>query len=318
MKSNPLYFALILTCAAAGTQAAVANDGVTAPWKNLSGNVVYQPHENSTPRILEGADANAFSAIYTGGDINIAQSQGHFYCNEQTLPEGFDPNSATVNESFLFSNVGSFVSCEKTAVPLDGEHFHALDFPYYSDGKVIVTISGSLVEGADPATFTVLEQNQGKDKAHYFFNAGKDVVLPVKKSAKAFSPCYGWANVDGTLYYEGIRQPQADAATFRCFSFTTAADKHGFYSGGGKHLTRIPEDASLNKLKAIEESVFTDGKYVWFVSATGMLLEGLDAKRIKIDDVMGDKEITDGTITWQCPSMGIIGEARCEKVIPDA
>ncbi|WP_426448585.1 DKNYY domain-containing protein [Siccibacter colletis] len=318
MKHHPLTLALI-TCSVtfACSQQALATSGVTAPWKTIDGKVVFQPNENTPPQPLTGADANAFAAIYTGGDINIAQSQGHFYCNDQTLPKGFNPDSATVNENFLFSNIGSFACCEKTAVTLNAETFHALAFPYYTDGKTVVTISGSLVEGADAASFTVLTQNQAKDKSHYFFNAGEDVTLPVIKSAHAFAPCYGWADVDGTLYYEGIKQPHADAATFRCFSFSNAADKHGFYSGEGKVLALFPKGVAPGQIRAIDEDVYTDGKHVWFVSVRGMLLEGLDAKHVKVDSVMGDIEVSDGAVTWQCPSMGIVGEPRCKKVMPE-
>ncbi|WP_168709119.1 MULTISPECIES: DKNYY domain-containing protein [Brenneria] len=170
-------------------------DNVKPPFKTSGSMVVFQPFENSTPEPLPDADSANFKLIYKGNypdKTNIASSGRNYYCNALKLPQEFNPDSASIiEESFLLANGKAYVNCKPMNFNVDDDNFAALDFPFFTDRKVVFTIKGESVDGADAATFETLENNQAKDKNRYYVIAGKSVALPYKRSASAYPPCYG-------------------------------------------------------------------------------------------------------------------------------
>ena len=297
-------------------QQAFAAD-VKSPYKAVGDIVVFQPSSNLDPELVPYAEASDFKIIYSQGgpgDIAVAQSGKNYYCNAVQLPTDFDPASARFVDNFVLFSGKAWQGCKPLDYPIDAEKFSALDFPFYSDGKVVLTVAGERIEGADAASFKTLARNQAKDKNHYYFMAGEDVILPYKRSASAFPPCYGWGNIDGTMYYQGQPRPDVDSESFTCFSFNTAADKHGFYAGGKTAQAVIPAGVNVRAIKPLTEEILSDGKYVWFVGIEATLLSGINAGKVRWEKTRTGNKITDGANSWECTSFKTNDDPTCNKL----
>ena len=314
---NP-FFTRALTLGAftlfATQQTVAAQAGNVKPPYKIAGNiVVFQPAANIAPEVVAGANPADFKIIYKADHAVIARSGVSYYCNAQKLPQTFEPAAAHMAGDFVFFAGKGWAGCELLDYAVDGENFEALDFPFFTDRKVVLTISGKQIKGADAATFETLANNQARDKNQYYFVADKDVAIPWKRRASAYPPCYGWGNVDGELYYAGVKQPQADAASFRCFSFNIAADKEGFYIYG-KPQAVIPADAQVKNITPLSDNSFSDGKYVWFVGVDATLLSGINAGKAKVEDIDGGEKVSDGVTGWQCTTTKTSDEPSCRRV----
>ncbi|MFP1786550.1 DKNYY domain-containing protein [Lonsdalea quercina] len=310
-KASAVVFTFFITqqCMAMG------KDDVKYPYKLIGDRVVFQPFANVAPEVLSDVDLDSFKVIYRNhGNTNIASSGGNYYCNALKLPQDFNPDTARVFDgSFLFVNNKAYADCALLDFNVNGEDFTALDFPFFTDRKVVFTISGSKIEGVDVKTFKTLSTHQAKDKNNYYFVARNDVFLPYKHNASAYSPCYGWANIDGELYYEGLKYPDADVSTFKCFSFTMSADKHGFYVYD-KRQTVIPADTAVKNINPVSENVFSDGKYVWFVAVDAELIKDVNPQKMRVEQDRGEVRISDGVNKWACILMKDKYDSSCHKV----
>lgn len=307
---------LMLTAAlCVASQQSVAADGerLARGYKAVDGKVVFQVAMNIAPVVLEGANPADFSVLASSNYSNVVRSNGRYYCNARPLPEGTDIASASISEYFLLSNTVSLVSCEPLSFPVDRASFRELDFPYFADKTHVFTVTGELLPKADPATFQTLASNQAKDKAHYFFDAHESIVLPYKKSAEAYPPCYGWAKIDGQIYYEGKPYADVDLASLRCLNFMNAVDKAGFFVYS-KREASLPGDANVSQIKSLAKNVFTDNRYVWFADGDVERLEGLNPARVTVSK--GDEAVVirDGKQGWSCSVWQSSSRDRCERV----
>lgn len=289
-------------------------DNVKPPYKAAGDIVVYQPSSNVDPVLVPYAEAGNFKIIYNDQSVAVAQSGENYYCNALKLPAGFDPSAAQVLDGFVLFENKAWANCEPLDYAIDTEKFDALDFPFYSDGKVVLTVTGERIKEADAASFNTLDRNQAKDKNHYYFMADEDVILPYKRSASAYPPCYGWGNVDGTMYYQGKPRSDVDSKSFTCFSFSTAADKHGFYVGGKPPQAVIPEGVNVRAIKPLTENILSDGNHVWFVGVQATLLTGLNAAKVSWEKTMDGEKITDGVNSWECTETQTNDDPTCNKL----
>ncbi|WP_139829345.1 DKNYY domain-containing protein [Lonsdalea iberica] len=294
---------------------AMEKDNVKYPYKLIGDKIVFQPAANIAPEVLPDINPESFKVIYRNhGGINIASSGENYYCNASKLPNDFNPDAARVFDGeFLFANNKAYAECNLLDFNVDVEHFKDLDFPFFTDKKVVLTITGEKIEGVDAGSFVTLSTHQAKDKNNYYFVAGKTVVLPYKRNASAYPPCYGWANIDGALYYEGSKHPDADVSTFKCFSFTMSADKHGFYVYD-KRQPVIPADTAVKNINPVSEHVFSDGKYVWFVAVDAELIKDVNPKKMHIEQDSGEVRISDGVNQWACILMKDKYDSSCHKI----
>ena len=289
-------------------------DNVKPPYKAAGDIVVFQPSSNVDPELVPGAEAGDFKIIYNDRSVAIAHSGKNFYCNARKLPAGFDPATAKVLDNFVLFAGKGWASCKPLDYAIDTEKFEALDFPFYSDGNVVLDVTGERIKDADAASFETLDRNQAKDKNHYYFMAGEDVILPYKRSASAYPPCYGWGNIDGKIYHEGKPQPDVDSKSFTCFSFSIAADKHGFYAGSKTPQAVIPAGVNVRAIKPLPENILSDGKHVWFVGVQATLLTGINAGKVRWEDTMDGKKITDGVNSWECTTTQTNDDPTCNKL----
>lgn len=287
---------------------------VKPPYKAAGDIVVFQPSSNVDPELVPYAEAGDFKIIYNDRSVAIAHSGKNYYCNALPLPAGFDPAVAQVVDGFILFEGKGWVNCKPLDYAIDTEKFEALDFPFYSDGKVVLTVTGERIKDADAASFKTLAQNQAKDKNHYYFMASEDVILPCKRSAIAYPPCYGWGNIDGAIHYEGKPRPDVDSKSFACFAFSTAADKHGFYVGGKPPQAVIPEDVNVRAIKPLTENILSDGKHVWFVGIQATLLTGINAAKVSWEETMDGEKITDGVNGWECTETQTNDDPTCTKL----
>ncbi|PWC16189.1 hypothetical protein DDT52_19370 [Brenneria roseae subsp. roseae] len=313
MKKSVVIGAMV---ALAGMMSAASHAEVKYPYKNINGQVVFQLDANAAPAVLEGAKTDDFTLLYKGDmTIAVARSDGHFYCNGALLPQGFDPGTAKVLDTFLLTNVGAYSYCKLMPQPVDGDHFEALEFPFFSDGKHIFIRTGEVLKQADAASFKTPAVNQAYDKAHYFFIGEKDIVLPYQRSVNIYSPCRGWASIDDQIHYMGEKRPDVDAGTLRCLTFSNAVSKAGFYVFGKLQPFSVA-DVKVQNVRPWndnEDRVFTDGSHVWFVNVDAQLLEGVNSKTLSVENDYGDYVISDGVNKWKCGSSQTVGEPACRK-----
>ncbi|KAA8996930.1 hypothetical protein FJU30_19945 [Affinibrenneria salicis] len=293
---------------AASEQTPASGSKVKYPYKVINDRVVYQKAANLSPQPLADASPDDFERVYKNDEIALGKSNGHYYCNDTKLPAGFDLATGATLDVFLFSNVGTFASCKPMAEKVDRDKFNALDFPFFSDGQHIFLRDGEVLAGADAASFQPRGMNQAFDKQHYYFMEGDSVRLPYRGSVNIYAPCWGWANIDGALYYRGEKQNDVDVKTFQCLAFTLAADKKGFYIYGKPYPIFAP-DVKLNNIKPLSAQVFSDGKYSWHVGVEPTLLEGINSKALKVDG----RVISDGVSEWYCADVKTGDEPTCHK-----
>ncbi|MCE1608879.1 DKNYY domain-containing protein [Enterobacter ludwigii] len=266
---------------------------------------------NAEPEKLAGAKADSFNIIYNGNDTHVIQSGGNYYCNATRLPKSFDPDSAHFDNLFLLTSEKSWVKCKEMGFLVNQKTFKPLKYPYFTDGRVIFTAEGSIVKEADAKTFVSLSNHQARDKANYYFSAMNDVTIPWHKSVQACTASYGWAKIDGKWYFEGKKKTEVEPNTFRCLSFPLAVDNNGFYTSGKRSylFTKQIKTASLHFLS---ENVLTDGHNIWFSRAGIMKLEGLEPKTLSVSG-LGNITVTDGKVSWYCPSTNQIGQPLCHR-----
>lgn len=113
----------------------------------------------------------------------------------------------------------------------------------------------------------------------------------------------------GDIYYLGEKNESADARMFQCFSFTVAADKHGFYLYG-KPFPIFILDVKVKNIKFFSDHVVTDKKSVWFVKLESEKLDGINGEKATVKD----STISDGVNTWQCSDFKSGNEPMYTKV----
>ncbi|GAB7272568.1 hypothetical protein DZS_39640 [Dickeya ananatis] len=118
---------MLLGMAALSSQAEVKT-----PYQVEQGNVVYRVSVNADPQVLAGAKPDDFRVLLREKRVALAVSGSRYYCNQQPLPNGFKPESARLRyDTFLITNVGSYVGCERMKQDIDADSFQALDFPFF-------------------------------------------------------------------------------------------------------------------------------------------------------------------------------------------
>lgn len=284
------------------------------PYKAIGETVTFQFYSNVDAELVPDVDVRDFEIIYKGDSIAVARSGKNYYCNAVKLPAEFDPATARFVDDFVLFSGKALESCKPLDYAIDAEKFQALDSPFYTDGKSVIIVTGERMKDVDVATFKTLSTHQAKDKNNYYFIAGDHVTLPYKRSANAYPPCYGWGNVDGTMYFEGEPRSDVDSKTFTCFSFNTAADKHGFYAGGKTPQAVIPAGVNVRAIKPLTENILSDGKHVWFVGIEATLLTGINAGKVSWEDTLGGQKITDGVNRWECTPGKTDDQPTCHKL----
>lgn len=289
-------------------------DAIKYPYKAVGETVIFQYYRNVDPQLVPDVDVRDFKIIYKGYSITVARSGKNYYCDALKLPAGFDPAKARFVEDFVFFSGKSWESCKPLDYAIDAEKFTALDNPFYTDGKTIVLTSGERMEDVDVATFKTLSSHQAKDKSHYYFVAGDRVKLPYHHSVNTYPPCYGWGNIDGAMYYEGQPRPDVDSESFTCFTFNTAADKHGFYAARKTPQAVIPAGVDVRAIKPLTENILSDGKHVWFVGVQATLLTGINGGKVSWTKTMDGNKITDGVTSWECTPTQTNDDPTCIKL----
>lgn len=309
MKRNR-YLALLLGMAALSVQAEVKT-----PYQVEQGKVVYRASTYADPQVLKDAKPSDFRVLLKEERMVLAVSGKHYYCNQQSLPEGFKPDSARLlGDRFLNTNVGTYVSCERIQQDIDADSFQALDFPFFRDRNHIWLPDGEILNGVDVASFRTLAMNQAFDKQNYYFVENETSVVPYQKSAPIAGNCFGWATIDGKQYYRGELQTDADAASFRCLSFNAALDKNGFYIFG-RLYQGLPAGVKVAEIRMLpnNEKLATDGEHVWFLDVEPMQLSGLNPREVNIKPDIDGYTITDGKTRWQCDSVKVNNLPQCQK-----
>ncbi|MCU6239901.1 DKNYY domain-containing protein [Enterobacter asburiae] len=284
---------------------------ISYPYKAINNILTYQLDSNAEPEKLEGAKTDSFNVIYSGDYTHVIQSGGHYFCNATRLPASFDPDNAHFDNLFLLTEGKSWVNCKEMSFPVNKNTFRSLKHPYYTDNKVVFTADGNIIKGADVRTFVALSNNQAKDKLNYYFSAMDDVIIPYHKSVQTCTSSYGWAKIDGKWYYEGKKRPEVEPNSFRCLSFPLAVDNNGFYTSG-KLSYLFTKKIKVASLHFLSENVLTDGHNVWFSRAGIMKLDSLDPKTISVSG-MGNITVTDGNVSWFCPSGHQTGQPICQR-----
>ncbi|MCW2485189.1 DKNYY domain-containing protein [Candidatus Symbiopectobacterium sp. NZEC127] len=301
-------FGIVHLSAIAAEKTAVTYSNVKYPYKVIDGVLHYQSAANLPAVPMKNVKPESFSVIYSDTAFGVGKANDTYYCNATALPKAFNPENAKAIDSYLVSEVGTYAYCNKMTVNIDWKKFEALDFPFFSDGKHIFMRDGSVLKGADVATFQTKGTNQAFDKKHYYFRESNSAIVPYKKSVNIFEQCFGWATIDDALYFRGEKNSELDASTFTCLSFSVTADKKGFYIYG-KPFPIFTADTDVKNLKALSDYVVTDGKSVWFVKIEPERLAGLDASKVTVDENV----ISDGVNEWQCGDFKSPGEAMCTK-----
>ncbi|MFZ4169065.1 DKNYY domain-containing protein [Enterobacter ludwigii] len=284
---------------------------ISYPYKVINNMLTYQKDSNVKPENLEGAKTDSFNVIYNGDYTHVIQSGGHYFCNATRLPTSFDPDNTRFDDLFLLTSGKSWLNCKEMSFLVNKDTFRTLKHPYFTDGRIVFTAGGDIVKEADVRTFVALSNNQAKDKLNYYFSAMNNVVIPYHKNVQACTSSYGWAKIDGKWYFEGKKKAEVEPNSFRCLSFPLAVDKQGFYTSGklGYLFTKKIKTTSL---RFLSENVLTDGHDVWFSRADIMKLDSLEPKTISVSG-MEDITVTDGKVSWFCPSGYQNGQPLCQR-----
>ena len=302
------------TLLTAQTAFAAEADTIKYPYKAVGETVTFQVYSNVDPQLVPDVDVRDFKIIYYDRSVAVARSGKNYYCNALKLPDGFDPKRTKVLDSFILFEDKAWASCKALDYAIDTEKLEALDFPFYSDGKVILLVTGERMTDVDVATFKTVSTHQAKDKSHYYFVGSDNVKLPYHHSVNTYPPCDGWGNIDGVMHYEGKPRPDVDRNSFACPAFSTAADKHGFYVGGKPPQAVIPTGVNVPNIKPLTDNILSDGKHVWFVGVQATLLTGLNAAKVRWEDTMDGKKITDGVNSWECTETQTNDDPTCNKL----
>lgn len=301
-------FSVIHSPAISAEKTTATYSGVKYPYKVINGVLHYQSAVNLPAVPMKNVKPENFSVIYSDTAFGVGKANGTYYCNAVALPKAFNPEKAKAIDSYLVSDVGTYVYCKKMTVDVDWTKFEALDFPFFSDGKRIFMRDGSVLKGADVATFQTKGTNQAFDKKQYYFRESDSATVPYTKRVNIHEKCFGWATIDDALYFRGEKNSEFDANTFTCLSFSVTADKNGFYIYG-KPFPIFTLDTDVKSLKALSDYVVTDGKSVWFVKIEPELLAGLDASKVTVNENV----ISDGVNEWHCEDFKSPGETMCTK-----
>jgi hypothetical protein len=286
---NVRYCPLLVCCLPLMT-----NAEVTAPYQLEAGKVVFKPYGNQPGKPLADASPTDFDVTYRNDDFSIALSQGRYFCNDQRLPASFDINTAKALGSFLLSGQQAYAYCEQINVPVNTDAFALL-------------VTGELLEGADPKHLKTVH-GQAADPHHYYYVADQTKVIPHKGKVALYDTCQGWANIDGTLYFEGEPQQEVDATSFHYLNFSSAVTKDGFYSGN-QRIAPLPKGVDSALIKPLQENFVTDGTRVWYVNVQPTELEGVNLATAKVEY----NQLSDGEHNWDCSVHDDLGNPSCEK-----
>lgn len=300
---NVRYCTLLVCCLPLMT-----NAEVTAPYQLEAGKVVFKPYGNQPGKSLADASPTDFDVTYRNDDFSIALSQGRYFCNDQRLPASFDINTAKALGSFLLSGQQAYAYCEQINVPVNTDAFALLDHPFASDGRHVFLVTGELLEGADPKHLKTVH-GQAADQHHYYYVADQTKVIPHRGKVALYDSCQGWANIDGTLYFEGEPQQEVDATSFHCLNFSSAVTKDGFYSGN-QRIAPLPKGVDSALIKPLQENFVTDGTRVWYVNVQPTELEGVNLATAKVEY----DQLSDGEHNWDCSVHDGLGNPSCEKM----
>ncbi|MGY3962375.1 DKNYY domain-containing protein [Aeromonas veronii] len=290
---NVRYCPLLVCCLPLMT-----NAEVTAPYQLEAGKVVFKPYGNQPGKPLADASPTDFDVTYRNDDFSITLSQGRYFCNDQRLPASFDINTAKALGSFLLSGQQAYAYCEQINVPVNTDAFALLDHPFASDGRHVFLVTGELLEGADPKHLKTVH-GQAADQTK---------VIPHRGKVALYDTCQGWANIDGTLYFEGEPQQEVDATSFHCLNFSSAVTKDGFYSGN-QRIAPLPKGVDSALIKPLQENFVTDGTRVWYVNVQPTELEGVNLAAAKVEYDL----LSDGVHNWDCSVHDDLGNPSCEK-----
>lgn len=299
---NVRYCALLACCLPLASYAEIV-----APYQLDAGKVIFKPYGNQAGIPLAGAVPTDFDVTYRNDDFSIAHSQGRYFCNAQPLPDSFDLNTAKALGSFLLSGQQAYAYCEQIKVPVNTAAFTLLDHPFASDDRHVFLVTGELLEGADPKHLKTAH-GQAADQRHYYYVADQTKVIPHKGKVALYDVCQGWANIDGTLYFEGEPQQEVDATSFHCLNFSSAVTKDGFYSGN-QRIAPLPKGVDSALIKPLQENFVTDGTRVWYVNVQPTELEGVNLAAAKVEY----DQLSDGLHNWDCSVHDDLGNPSCEK-----
>ncbi len=283
-----------------------AHSDIKRPYKKIEGKIAYQ-FGNKEPVFLEGASLEHFHLKYVDDYMAVAESNGNWYCNGTLLGSDFEADTAQVMGSLLLSNSGNYAYCSALDFNLDAESVTDLDYPFFKDANHVFTTSGELLKNADAQTFTA-KRNQGFDNKHYFFVERDTITLPYSKKV-TLHDCFGWAQIDGELYYKAEKRTDVDKESYRCLDFYTAVDKNHIYNYGEISATFKPQISTAN-LTPLNEYFLTDGTKVWYLNVETFLIEGLDISSLTVDK----RTISDNKQTWQCESAHQEGSNLCKNI----
>ncbi len=284
-----------------------AHSEVKRPYKKIGDKIAYQKYNSKEPVFLEGASAEHFHLNYIDDYMAVAESNGNWYCNSTPLGSDFEADTAQVMGSLLMSSSGNYAFCKALGFKLDAESVTALDFPFFKDASHVFTASGKLLEKADAQTFTA-RKNQGFDNKHYFFAERNITAVPYSKKVTLHN-CFGWAQIDGELYYKAEKRADVDKESYRCLDFYTAVDKSHIYNYG-EISASFQHEVSTATLTLLNDHFMTNGTNVWYLNVKAFLIEGLDLSSATVNG----RNISDAKQSWQCDSAYQEGHALCKQI----
>jgi len=205
-------------------------------------------HFNYTP--IEGSDGPSFEVLSTRPGARYARDRhaGYYYGDRLEGADGpslVDLNLGLARDSHSLYYLGERVSGPDLASfrRLDGFSHYALDREHvYHCGRTLARL-----EGADPATFQVLDALHAVDRDHVFHEeralvrADRATFRVVAPDPNGFQEHSEHALDRAHVYFRGRVVTGSDPATFVLLSYDYAKDRHRVYHDGEPIPVADPE-----------------------------------------------------------------------------
>ncbi|HEX8713117.1 MAG TPA: DKNYY domain-containing protein [Terracidiphilus sp.] len=212
-----------------------------------------------TFRVLAGSDP-CIGSIPCVHDSGYAVDRFHAYWHGELI-SGADPRTLSYLQ-FNYSRDATHVYYRTLMVSgADPRTFASVDWQYFKD-SAHVYLRGAPIKEADPATFSLLSRNWypedklARDASHVFF--GADVVSGADiKDAVYLSGPY-WVSHQ-TIFCEGNRLEQADAASFRIAS----KDEEAFWAEDKAHYFLRNQILDKEECRKVGPAILACKSYVW-------------------------------------------------------
>ncbi len=173
-------------------------------------------------KVISGADPTTF-VIPDGNDSNMSHDAHDYYMADQALHVADISSFKQIDYNWAIDSIqvyylDSATPADKKAVAIgDYSTFKPLNIYYAVDAKYVY-YKNNIVEGADPATFSVLkgEYHYGKDKHRMYYEAYGSAIrdLSTLKHKNMEDGMYDAFHTDGTTVYNYKLLPMPKGTDF--------------------------------------------------------------------------------------------------------